>query len=173
MRVLKRVVHAVIPVRIEDSGEIRHCLFTRHEEDETPRLPGGKIEKTESQEQAIKRELKEELDLNPGEFEIHRVILPNGRTTTEVSPSSGELTDYQLIPFLVAPIKSGIQKLQEHLRGDFGKSRCLLKPETFDDWKTSGLGFDSRYANEVMERLTQGALDSAAFDFEKNEENIR
>ncbi len=163
VRALKRVVHAIIPVRSGSGDQAEHCLFTRHEGDETQRLPGGKIENAETPEQALVRELKEELDLDFDEFTIQEVILPKGRTSTEVSPSSGEFTDYQLIPILVAPKGTGIEKLQRHLRGEVPDEMCRLWIERLDDWATSGFGFDKKYANETVERVSLEALNAAAF----------
>ena len=62
---MTEIVHVAVAVIVNDSGEV--CISLRHKDVHQGGLwefPGGKIEQGETVEQALKREIKEELNLS-------------------------------------------------------------------------------------------------------------
>ncbi len=158
---VRRIAHAIIPLRSVD-GEVDAVLFTLSPDDESPRLPGGMIEKGESPEQALERELKEELDLEPHEYQVSPRLIVAGIGLFAISPSTGQLTDYRFFPFVVKPLGMGIDKLQRRLNGYEPSDACTVAPVTLEEWQRTGHGFETTYPRAVVERLTREQLEDAA-----------
>ncbi len=62
---MTEIVHVAVAVIVNDSGEV--CISLRHKDVHQGGLwefPGGKIEQGETVEKALKREIKEELNLS-------------------------------------------------------------------------------------------------------------
>ena len=158
---VRRIAHAIIPLR-SVSGEVDAVLFTLSPDDESPRLPGGMIEKGESPERALVRELKEELDLEPHEYQVSPRLIVAGIGLFAISPSTGQMTDYCFFPFVVKPLGTGINKLQRRLNGYEPSDACTVAPVTLEEWQRTGHGFETTYPRAVVERLTREQLEDAA-----------
>jgi 8-oxo-dGTP pyrophosphatase MutT (NUDIX family) len=161
---LKRVAHAIIPVRHTLGDRAHSLLVTLADKNERPRLPGGKIEGQESPAQAIVREIGEELSLSSAEIELKDCIVPEGVNMIEISPSSGRLTHYRIFPFVVKIVGTGIEKTQRLVRDPRENDPCRVWHEPFTKWAQDGLGFDTAYAKAVQAMTTQEQLDDAAID---------
>jgi 8-oxo-dGTP pyrophosphatase MutT (NUDIX family) len=157
---VKRVAHAIVPVRRD--GRADALLVTLAPDDELPRLPGGKIEGDETPEQAALRELAEEL-LLPDHEVLRITAVPGGPVPIDgVSPSTGELTDYQLYPFVVAVSPRGAERLRARVAGAPGP--CRIAPVSLSLWQETGLGFDAKYARDALGRVPPEELYDTAFD---------
>lgn len=162
MRIPRReVVHALIVLSEPVETPERWLLFTRSAGDQRWRLPGGKIEGIETPDQALVRELAEELRLGIGDFELSREIVPGGITSFEHSPKTGRLTHYSLHPFLVHLRSGGIARVTEQLNCSVGQP-CELRLVAIHDWCEHGVGFDPGYAQAVLSRLAVTEVQQAA-----------
>jgi 8-oxo-dGTP pyrophosphatase MutT (NUDIX family) len=161
-RPVKRIAHAIIPVRQGEGREADRFVVTLHPEDELPRLPGGKIEGEESPAQAVVRELGEELGLKSHQFVVVRCLKEDGVVVTEPSPSTGLLTDYRIFSFLVRLEPGGEDRMRRLLREPPADSPCRVWVETFDRWRETGLGFDRTYPKAILALLTPEERAAAA-----------
>lgn len=159
---VKRIAHAIIPVTEANGSPAESLVVTLSPGDERPRLPGGKIEGAETPAQALARELKEELNLDPHEFDILPCLIPKGHSVFEHSPASGRLTHYLLFPFVTKLIGSGVSKIQKHLTNRPQDASCDIWCELFSRWRTTGLGFDPTYPEATWGLITQELLAAAA-----------
>lgn len=172
-RPLKRVSHAVIPIQTNDASAPPGFLVTHHKTDETPRLPGGKIDGEETPRQALVRELKEELLLDDHQFTVIRCIEGDGVLITENSPSSGMLTDYRLYTFLVKVHPDATEVIVNSILGVESTLPCRVWVESFEKWKRTGFGFDITYPNTIVDLLTPEELVSNAIVVKASEEQSR
>jgi len=155
---VKRISHAIIPVSSSVDCPPESLIVTLSPGDERPRLPGGKIEGTETPAQALARELKEEMDLETHEFDLLACVIPKGHSVFEHSPCTGRLTHYVLYPFVVKLHESGVAKAHRQLTGQISEVPCQLWCETFETWRSTGLGFDSSYPEAVLDQTTPELL---------------
>jgi 8-oxo-dGTP pyrophosphatase MutT (NUDIX family) len=161
---VKRVAHAIIPVRRTAGGPADEFLITLSPGNTRPRLPGGKIENEETPTQAVVREIGEELGLSPHDLEIADCIVPEGINILEVSPSSGLLTYYRIFPFVVRVLESGIPGLLRRIYQPSPDDDCKVWPHSFQNWISDGLGFDTSYPKAVWPKITSEQLNHAALD---------
>ena len=110
--------HAQVVI-LNDKGEI--CLVSRKEDHEDFGLPGGKLEKGESFEEAAIREVKEETGLDIKNLELIFAMHRKGRMGhTFIAEYSGELgTDEDHV------VKWGT--MEEAIEGKFGYWNSLVK----------------------------------------------
>ena len=85
-------------------------------------------------------------------------MIPKGYSVFEHSPSTGRLTHYVLFPFVVKLHESGVAKTHRHLTGRISDAPCKLWCETFETWRSTGLGFDSAYPEAVLAQTTPELL---------------
>jgi 8-oxo-dGTP pyrophosphatase MutT (NUDIX family) len=159
-----RIVHAIIPARLNQNQLPCSLLFTLSPDDECARLPGGKIESNESPAEALVRELGEELELLPEQLESMGCLFPDGLNDEVESPSSGRLTIYMIYPFLVKVRPEAVPELIRKVTNSHPKDPCKVWPERFEDWARTGLGFGTLYPNAVLSKITPELLQSAAMD---------
>lgn len=100
----------VAAILLDDAGHILIC--ERVDVQGAWQFPQGGVDPGETPVQALVRELREELSLEPGDYEVldsrgpYRYVLPNGRTKKGFH---GQEQQYFLLRFLGAPSRIDIE----------------------------------------------------------------
>jgi 8-oxo-dGTP pyrophosphatase MutT (NUDIX family) len=187
-RPLARVAHAVIPARAK--GRLGIVILQPESEGAipaNPRLPGGRLNygkeadqqgyegESEPAEAGLRRELGEEIDLRndmvrdldpirpvAGSAIDDRPFADPYFTSTATSSKTGQRTTYQLnvfLPKLTSPGVATLARLVGEGRNSEGARVLLVDPK---DWETTGLGYDSHYARDVLRAIGDTRLERAA-----------
>jgi 8-oxo-dGTP pyrophosphatase MutT (NUDIX family) len=161
---VKDVAHGIIPVRCHAEGPVLGLLVTRSEDDELPRLPGGKVETEETVGQALVRELQEELDLEANEIQETFPVEKSGIVVRAVSPSTGRMTPYRFFPFVVRLNERGRARIKALVNQP--QRSCWVAPVTLEVFRETGLGFDPTYARAILDQIPPEVLSQAAIVLE-------
>lgn len=154
MRV-RSVAHGLIFCRTGPTLYPDHVLVTQAEEDECPRLPGGKMDELddgtlETPEVALRRELGEELGLSPEEIAGVEPVREACYARIAPSPSTGQMTSYEIWPYLVSLTAAG----RDRIKQGCGKPPNFPHARALDQWRRTDFGFGGAYAPEVLDALT-------------------
>lgn len=150
------VAHAIIVFK-NKKGVVENLLFTKKENDECPRLPGGKVEGDQTPKEALLRELMEELKLSPSDIEADiRPVVPEkagqlpGVIVDEMSVKHGYIKPFRFHPFWIKLTEEGRKKVCNNI----GKTDHFPFFGNIEEWKNHGNGAGMAYPDQIVPFLT-------------------